>query len=40
MKNYREFICRLVILFIGLTIAHLGVTLFLLSDLGPIPSTC
>ena len=34
MKNYREFVCRLVILFIGLTIAHLGVTLFLLSDLG------
>ena len=37
MKNYREFVCRLVILFIGLTIAHLGVTLFLLSDLGADP---
>ena len=36
-KNYREFACRLVILFIGLTIAHLGVTLFLLSALGADP---
>ena len=36
-KDYREFACRLVILFIGLTIAHLGVTLFLLSDLGTDP---
>lgn len=36
-KNYREYICRLVILFIGLAIAHLGVTLFLLSDLGADP---
>ena len=36
-KNYREFACRLVILFIGLTIAHLGVTLFLLSNLGADP---
>ena len=36
-KDYREFACRLVILFIGLTIAHLGVTLFLLSDLGADP---
>ena len=36
-NNYREFACRLVILFIGLTIAHLGVTLFLLSNLGADP---
>ena len=36
-KNYWEFACRLVILFIGLTIAHLGVTLFLLADLGADP---
>lgn len=32
-----EFIKRLVILFIGLTIAHLGVTFFLLSNLGSDP---
>lgn len=32
-----EFIKRLIILFIGLTIAHLGVTLFLLSNLGSDP---
>ena len=36
-RSYRELICRLVILFIGLTIAHLGVTLFLLADLGADP---
>ena len=33
----KEYIARLVILFIGLTIAHLGVTLFLLSDMGADP---
>lgn len=33
----KEYILRLVILFIGLTIAHLGVTLFLLSALGADP---
>lgn len=32
-----EFVKRLVILFIGLTIAHLGVTFFLLSNLGSDP---
>ena len=37
MKNYRETIWRLVILFVGLTIAHLGVTMFLLADLGADP---
>ena len=38
MKNrerIRETAVRLVILFAGLTVAHLGVTLFLLADLGP-----
>ncbi|MCR5166794.1 MAG: hypothetical protein K6C13_06235 [Oscillospiraceae bacterium] len=35
--NIKEYIVRLVILFIGLVIAHLGVTLFLLSDLGADP---
>ena len=33
----RETILRLLILFVGLTIAHLGVTLFLLADLGADP---
>ena len=37
MKNMKEYIQRLLILFGGLTIAHLGVTLFLLSDLGADP---
>ena len=40
MKNsekLREMILRLVILFVGLVIAHLGVTLFLLADLGADP---
>jgi ABC-type cobalamin transport system permease subunit len=36
-KNLREYIVRLVVLFLGLTIAHLGVTLFILSDLGADP---
>ncbi len=36
-KNLQETICRLVILFCGLTIAHLGVTLFLLANLGADP---
>ena len=36
-KNIKEYAARLVLLFIGLTIAHLGVTLFLLSDLGADP---
>ena len=33
----RESILRLLILFVGLTIAHLGVTLFLLADQGADP---
>lgn len=37
MKKYAETIWRLVILFVGLTIAHLGVTMFLLADLGADP---
>lgn len=37
MKNYRESLWRLIILFVGLTIAHLGVTMFLLTDLGADP---
>ncbi|MBQ6384661.1 MAG: hypothetical protein IJJ38_00625 [Lachnospiraceae bacterium] len=38
MKHHiKEWAVRIVILMIGLTIAHLGVTLFLLSDLGSDP---
>lgn len=37
LKNPREFFGRVVLLMIGLIIAHLGVTLFLLSDLGSDP---
>lgn len=37
MKNFCETFWRLVILFCGLTIAHLGVTLFLLANLGADP---
>ena len=36
-QKIRETAVRLVILFIGLVIAHLGVTLFLLADLGADP---
>lgn len=36
-RSFKEIIIRLVILLIGLTIAHLGVTLFLLADLGADP---
>lgn len=35
--NLREYIIRLVILFAGLVVAHLGVTLFILSELGNDP---
>ena len=35
--RYRELLIRLLLLFLGLTIAHLGVTLFLLADLGADP---
>ncbi len=36
-RSLKEWIIRAIILFVGLTIAHLGVTLFLLSDLGADP---
>ena len=36
-RNFREYTLRLVFLFLGLVIAHLGVTLFLLTDLGADP---
>ena len=36
-RTKKEWIVRSVILMVGLTIAHLGVTLFLLSDLGSDP---
>lgn len=36
-KIVKEMLIRLIILFVGLTIAHLGVTLFLLADLGADP---
>lgn len=35
--NFKELIIRLLILLAGLTVAHLGVTLFLLADLGSDP---
>lgn len=35
--NIKELLLRVLILMIGLTIAHLGVTLFILSDLGSDP---
>lgn len=36
-RSFREYFIRLLILLVGLTIAHLGVTLFLLADLGSDP---
>ena len=36
-RSMKETLIRIVILFIGLTIAHLGVTLFLLANLGADP---
>lgn len=36
-EKIKETVLRLIILFIGLVIAHLGVTLFLLADLGADP---
>ena len=36
-RSIKEICARLVVLLIGLTIAHLGVTLFLLADLGSDP---
>ena len=36
-RSIREWLIRIVILMIGLTIAHLGVTLFLLTELGSDP---
>ena len=35
--NMKELLLRVIILLIGLTIAHLGVTLFILADLGSDP---
>ena len=35
--NLKELLLRVIILMIGLTIAHLGVTLFILADLGSDP---
>ena len=35
--NFRDLLARVVILMIGLTVAHLGVTLFVLADLGTDP---
>ncbi|MBR7081505.1 MAG: hypothetical protein IKI49_02195 [Oscillospiraceae bacterium] len=36
-RSIREWIVRILLLFIGVTIAHFGVTLFLLSDMGSDP---
>lgn len=36
-RSMKEIFVRVIILFVGLTIAHLGVTLFLLADLGADP---
>ena len=36
-RTFKELCIRVVLLFVGLTIAHLGVTLFLLADLGADP---
>ena len=36
-KSTKELLLRIIILMIGLTIAHLGVTLFILADLGSDP---
>lgn len=36
-RTFRELLVRVIILLAGLTIAHLGVTLFLLADLGADP---
>ncbi len=36
-RTLKEIILRVIILFVGLVIAHLGVTLFLLADLGADP---
>ena len=36
-EKLKELIIRVVILLVGLTIAHLGVTLFLLADIGSDP---
>ena len=35
--NAKELLLRVIILMVGLTIAHLGVTLFILADLGSDP---
>ena len=38
-RSIREWVVRLLLLFAGLTIAHLGITLFILSHLGSDPFT-
>lgn len=35
--NFRDLLARVIVLMIGLTVAHLGVTLFVLADLGTDP---
>lgn len=37
MKQFKNLLMRVIILMVGLTIAHLGVTFFLLADLGTDP---
>lgn len=37
MKKYKELLVRIAVLLVGLTIAHLGVTFFLMADLGADP---
>ncbi|WP_269316615.1 hypothetical protein [Succinivibrio dextrinosolvens] len=36
-ESLKKHLARVFILLVGLTIAHLGVTLFLIADLGQIP---
>ena len=36
-RSFREWLIRIIFLLVGLTIAHLGVTLFLLTELGSDP---
>ena len=36
-RSWKELLLRIVILLAGLTIAHLGVSLFLLTDMGSDP---
>ena len=36
-RSFREWLIRIIVLMVGLTVAHLGVTLFLLTELGSDP---